>query len=148
MKKFILSIIFGIGVMFSFNSCVTSAYACETDDIDVNVVIRYGTPYYYEGSLLYYVYDGWYYYPYVVNNRYYYHRYSKPLPYHMHHFSNRPVRHHMSSTYRIQTHHRKPYNGGRIGSGHFSRPNGGAMHHRFNGGMNNRQIHGRFGGRR
>ena len=54
MKKFILSIIFGIGVLFSFSSCVTSAYAYGTDDVDVNVVVRYGTPYYYGGSLAYY----------------------------------------------------------------------------------------------
>ena len=86
MKKFILSLLFGIGISCSLSSCITDAYAQDviiTDgvsDVDFSIVVRYGTPYYYDGSLLYYLYNGWYYYPYVRNNHYYYHRYSRPLP--------------------------------------------------------------------
>jgi len=84
MKKFILSLLFGIGILFSMGSC--AAYAQDVvitsdgEDVDVSLVIRYGTPYYYEGSLLYYLYDGWYYYPYLRGDYYYYYRYSRPLP--------------------------------------------------------------------
>ena len=138
MKKFILSIIFGIGVLFSFSSCVTSAYAYGSDDVDVNVVVRYGTPYYYGGSLVYYVYDGWYYYPYSVGGRHFYHRYHKPLPYHRPHYSPRPYRQHMSSTYRPHVRH----SGGSMGHRPYSRPNFGG--HRPSGGHRG----GGLGGRR
>ena len=86
MKKFILSLLFVIGILFSMSSCVTPAYSqdvvitSDSEDVDVSLVIRYGTPYYYNGSLLYYMYDGFYYYPYLRNYRYYYYRYSRPLP--------------------------------------------------------------------
>jgi hypothetical protein len=87
MKKFILSIIFGIGILFSMSSCAVGAYAQDEvyyesidGDVDINIVIRYGTPYYYDGSILYYSYNGWYYYPYYLNNSYYYYRYTRPLP--------------------------------------------------------------------
>ena len=85
MKKFLLSLIFGIGVMCSMSSCVTPAYSqdvviTESDgNVDISYVIRYGTPYYFEGSLLYYLYNGWYYYPYYMNNRWYYYRYERPF---------------------------------------------------------------------
>jgi hypothetical protein len=86
MKKFILSLLFGIVISFSLSSCITDSYAQDviiTDgasDVDFSIIVRYGTPYYYESSLLYYLYNGWYYYPYVRNNHYYYRRYSRPLP--------------------------------------------------------------------
>ena len=96
MKKFIFNLVLFFVLMFSFTSCVSTAYAqgevyevYEPDDTEVNVVIHYGTPYYYEGSLVYYLYDGWYYYPYLRGNRYYYYRYSRPLPHHGHHFNYR-----------------------------------------------------------
>ena len=53
--------------------------ACDTAlwvEPDPAVIVRYGTPYYYGGSLSYYYYNGMYYYPY---NGYYY-PYNKPLP--------------------------------------------------------------------
>lgn len=83
MKKFIFGLILFVVSMFSFTSCVSPAYAqgeVYDDNVDVSVVVRYGTPYYYNGYLLYYMYDRFYYYPYVRNNRYYYYRYSRPLP--------------------------------------------------------------------
>ena len=145
MKRFILSIILGIGILLSFNSCVTTAYASEVGDADVSVVIRYGTPYYYEGSLLYYVYNGWYYYPYVVNNHHYYHRYSRPLPPPRHHHSAAPMRFHRNGNMGHRPPHRNP-------GGFNHRPpqiphNGGGMHHRPSQGSHS---HGaiKFGGRR
>lgn len=83
MKKFIFGLILFFVSMFSFTSCVSTAYAqgeVYDDNVDVSVVVRYGTPYYYNGSILYYMYDGFYYYPYVRNNHYYYYRYTRPLP--------------------------------------------------------------------
>ena len=56
-------------MLFSLNSCVVSSYATTQDDIyteteaDVvrsnvsfDVIIQYGTPYYRDGMLLYYLY--------------------------------------------------------------------------------------------
>ena len=86
MKKIFLSLIFSIGILFSMSSCISSAYAqdviVEDDGVGVSmgVVVRYGTPYYFEGSILYYLYNGWYYYPYLTGNGYYFYRYSRPLP--------------------------------------------------------------------
>ena len=107
MKNFILSLVLGITLVLSTSSCISGAYAQEVTvsdsygDVDVNLVIRYGTPFYFEGSILYYLYDGWYYYPYLHNSYYYYYRYSRPLPLprHGHHFvpgyNDRPhFRHH------------------------------------------------------
>lgn len=86
MKKIFLSLIFSIGILFSMSSCISSTYAqdviVEDDGVGVSmgVVVRYGTPYYFEGSILYYLYNGWYYYPYLTGNGYYLYRYSRPLP--------------------------------------------------------------------
>lgn len=44
------------------------------------VIVRYGTPYYYDNILTYYHYNGWYYYPYYRDRTMYYHRFTKPLP--------------------------------------------------------------------
>ena len=85
MKKFLFGLVICIGVMCSMSSCVTPAYSqdvviTESDgNVDISYVIRYGTPYYFEGSLLYYLYNGWYYYPYYMNNRWYYYRYDRPF---------------------------------------------------------------------
>lgn len=80
MKKFIFSLILGFALLMSFTSCASPAYAQGEIYDDVSIVVRYGTPYYYNGSLLYYMYNGYYYYPYLRNNHYYYHRYSRPRP--------------------------------------------------------------------
>ena len=85
MKK-IISILSALLLCFTFYSCVTSTYAQTDDmydDVDVNVIITYGTPYYNtNGLLLYYMYRDMYYYPYYYNNTYYFHRYYRPLPPH------------------------------------------------------------------
>lgn len=71
-------------VCITMSSCVTSAQAqidTINDDVDVSMVITYGTPYYtVDGLLLYYIYKNMYYYPYYHRNRFYMHRYYRPLP--------------------------------------------------------------------
>ena len=87
MKKILLSIVLTLSVMISFSSCVTPVYSqdvvvegtANAGGVDISVIISAGTPYYFEGSLLYYLYNGWYYYPYYYNNRVYYYRYSRPF---------------------------------------------------------------------
>ena len=105
MKKFIYCVLLS---MFAFvcTSCVGYTYATTQDDIyveadadivhsnvDFNVVIRYGTPYYYEGTLLYYLYEGLYYYPFYYDNYWYVRCYRRPFA-HLHHRPYfRPNRH-------------------------------------------------------
>lgn len=126
MKKFILALILGIVSLVSFNSCVTEAYAqdVEVSTDDFSIVVRYGTPYYYDGSILYYMYNGWYYYPYVLNNRYYYHRYSRPLHYYNHRYINNSRVYRRSSTY----YHHRPH----IHRGGDVHHRGGVINHRPN----------------
>ena len=72
MKKLFIFLI-GLFMMCSLNSCDVYSYATTQDDIyveaqadvvrsdvDFNIVIRHGTPYYYNGAVLYYVYNGLY----------------------------------------------------------------------------------------
>jgi len=84
MKK-IIAFLTVLIMCITLSSCITSARAGvggTYDDVDIDVVISYGTPYYNtEGLLLYYIYRDMYYYPYYYNNRYYFHRYYKPVPY-------------------------------------------------------------------
>ena len=81
-------------MLFSLNSCVGASFATTQDDmyietdvdivqstVDFNVVFRYGTPYYYNGSILYYLYNGIYYYPYFYDNYWYLRAYRRPFPY-------------------------------------------------------------------
>lgn len=98
MKK--LKILFiALLMMFTFSSCETYTYTTTQDDIytettvdivrsnvSFDIVIRYGTPFYYEGSLLYYIYDGLYYYPFYYNNYWYVRAYRRPFT----HLDRRP----------------------------------------------------------
>ena len=83
MKK-IIAILTVLMMCFTLSSCVTTAQAQVDDmydDVDIEVVVTYGTPYYNaEGLLLYYIYRDLYYYPYFYHDRYYLHRYYRPLP--------------------------------------------------------------------
>jgi hypothetical protein len=83
MKK-IIGILTALMMCFTLSSCVTTAQAQVDDmydDVDIEVVVTYGTPYYNtEGLLLYYIYRDLYYYPYFYHDRYYLHRYYRPLP--------------------------------------------------------------------
>ena len=65
-----------LSLAFIFSSC-----AITTDETlpTVDVVVRYGTPYYYDNTLTYYRYNGWYYYPYYRGRIMYYHRYDRPV---------------------------------------------------------------------
>ena len=98
MKKFYIFLI-GLMMMFSLNSCETYTYATTQDDIYVeaevdvvrsnvsfDVIIQYGTPYYRDGVLLYYLYRDIYYYPFYYNNYWYVRAYRRPFT----HFDTRP----------------------------------------------------------
>ena len=82
-----------LSLAFIFSSC-----AITTDETlpTVDVVVRYGTPYYYDNILTYYRYNGWYYYPYYRGRTMYYHRFD------------RPVRPRVGRPMIIPGHHRRP----------------------------------------
>lgn len=95
MKK-IIGILTALMMCFTLNSCVTSAQAqiddMYDDDVNISLIITYGTPYYdTEGLLLYYIYRDMFYYPYYYHNRYYFHRYSRPLPPQVYRERYRPI---------------------------------------------------------
>ena len=78
MKK--ISLIFSILTIMVMFSCVDNGYTSgEYNGTDINVVVKYGTPYYHNGYR-YYRYNGLYYYPYYRNGRTYY--YSHPKHWH------------------------------------------------------------------
>ena len=93
MKKIILTICMFFVLSFSFSSCIVGEYATTQDDVyyaesysevvrsnvDINIVISRGTPYYYNGSILYYIYNGLYYYPYYYDNYWYMRVYRRPF---------------------------------------------------------------------
>ena len=137
MKKIILTLAFTIIAAMSLTSCYT-ADATVCDDTTVDVVIRYGTPYYYNGTIVYYIYDGYYYYPHYNGTRWYYYRDRRPIRPHRSGWVNpgtrRPLKPHGNPP------HDKPStvrpNGGSHsghGSGHVGRPGGsrpsGGTHH-------------------
>jgi hypothetical protein len=159
MKKIILFLIGAIN-LFSFSSCVTAVHAQDETyfdgEVDATIVVSNGTPVIVEDMIAYYVYRGWYYYPYWVNDSYYFHRYRRPLPprvfyswyrpiprgyhrpapYHYSHYHGTPHHRNVAPPPRRHGHSniggRPHYNGGNFGN----RPSGG--HHRGGG----------FGGRR
>ena len=99
MKK-IFTFMLGMILVLSLQSCM-GAYAVSSYDnvysdyddyavSDINIVITNGTPYYYDGYLNYYFYNGWYYYPYFYNNYWYF----------------RPYRHAFRPGYIPRIHHR------------------------------------------
>ena len=65
MRKIILTLVIGIVTLFTLSSCVTGAYAQEIEigNNDAKLIITYGTPYFYDGVLVYYNYNNFYYYP-------------------------------------------------------------------------------------
>jgi hypothetical protein len=125
MKK-IISIILGLVMCISLTSCVTTASAQIDDmydDVDVNLIITYGTPIYNaEGLLTYYIYRDLYYYPYIYNNRYHFHRYTRPLPPHRHHHVAPPRSGGHVTPHRPPHHTTRPNIGSRP-----TRPSGGGM---------------------
>ena len=155
MKKFILALFVCVSCL-CLTSCVTEAYA-ETGiyDDNVEIIICYGTPYYYGNTIAYYYYDGYYFYPYRYNNGWRFHRYSRPLPpprHHSHYGHARP--HHGHHGGHHVTPPSNPPRGHGNGHGHGTRPsnpprmNSGHGHHmspRSGGGS---RPHLGFGGRR
>lgn len=77
MKNFLKKIFLFIIPGFFLTGCAFDTYddgVYATAEPDVNVIITYGTPYWYSGSL-YWLYNGIYYYPYYYNN----YRYMRPI---------------------------------------------------------------------
>lgn len=66
-----------LSLAFLLSSC---AVTLDETIPSTEVIIKYGTPYYYDNTLTYYHYNGWYYYPYYRNRTMYYHRYDRPIP--------------------------------------------------------------------
>ena len=128
MKKIVFGFILGF-ICLVFSSCISTAYAETYDgDDNIEVVIRYGTPYYYNNVLVYYYYNGYYFYPYRHHNVWRYHRYTRPLP---------PPRHNHRYDYRPNRPH-QPHNGS------FGRGN----HERFQNGGNQPKVNNRTFGNR
>ena len=133
MKKLLFTLILSV-VMISIQSCTTTYAAVYdqydeeyviSDNADVNIIITYGTPYYYEGKLWYYLYNGLYYYPFHYNGYWYFRPYGTLYSwdwyhYHYHHFT--PNYH----DYRFRPHYKnwnRPHHDGRRPGGH------GKAHH-------------------
>ena len=92
MKNKILPLICLICLSLSLSSCetayasISSSSQCDDQEIlnnnvNYNIIIRYGTPYYYDGYLYYYLYEGLYYYPVYYNNYWYFRTYRRPFRY-------------------------------------------------------------------
>lgn len=92
MKNKILSLIFLICLTLVISSCDTAYYGissnpqCDDEEVfdnnvSYNIIIRYGTPYYYNGYLNYYFYEGLYYYPVYYNKFWYFRTYRRPFRY-------------------------------------------------------------------
>ena len=92
MRKKFLIVLTALTMLFSLNSCNVYTYPTAQEDIyvetqanvvrsnvDFNVVMYYGTPYYYNGSILYYTYKDLYYYPFYYNNYWYVRTYRVPF---------------------------------------------------------------------
>ena len=86
MKKLVILIFAMMLSLFSVTSCVTTVEA--QDEVytsvvisadDIEMAITYGTPYMLNGSVLYYIYNNLYYYPFYTGGYYYYRVYSRPL---------------------------------------------------------------------
>ena len=115
LKIFIL----GLMMCLCLSSCYVETYATTQDDmyvqtevdvvksdVNYNIVIRYGTPYYYNGNILYYIYNNLYYYPYYYNDYWYFRVYRRPFPYTNYRPYFRPHRY----DYRFDRGYRQPHN--------------------------------------
>jgi hypothetical protein len=140
MKKLFIFLV-SIGMALLLTSCVSTAYA-QTDEVyttsdsnvNVDVVISYGVPVYDEaGFVLYYLYKGWYYYPYWITDRYYFHIYRHPLGMDYYRRWYRPVPRdfHRHFHYDRVPRAHKPHHSGRIHhDGGRMRPHNGNIHNR------------------
>lgn len=156
-KKIFLTLTILLTLTFCISSCETTTYVTSDDtyiddsqyevrsNIGFDIIIRYGTPYYYRGNILYYLYDGLYYYPYWYNDYWYIKVYSKPI----NHFRFRPnpydyrfrpgvYRGYGRPHYRPNYHMNRPHSP-RPHNGHMNRP----PQHRPHNGNVNRPPHNR-----
>ena len=103
MKKYIIYLL-TIMLSFSVMSCVTETYAQPSDavyeyadetvsDAHLQLVITYGTPYIVDDVILYYIYNGRYYYPYYYRSYFYLRVYSHPLRHYPRYWSPVPRSH-------------------------------------------------------
>ena len=124
MKRIMISLAFGLIMVMSLTSCVTpDAVVCDEPTADV--VIRYGTPYYYNGT------------------RWYYYKDTRPVRHHRHGWVNpgtrRPHKPHGNPPHdrpgTVKPNHggHGGHSGGHVGRPSGNRPNGGG-HHGGNGG--------------
>jgi len=117
MKKLFYILLIAFTICLS--ACSFETYATTQDDIhteyvedivysdiDMNIVIRYGRPYYYNGSILYYFYNNIYYYPYYYNNYWYMRAYRRPFPHINYYPYFRPHRY----DYRFSPGYHRPHN--------------------------------------
>ena len=128
MKKYILNILSAICISLitlgTLCSCET-VYAStttyddmyyENDYASIDIIVTYGTPYYLDGVLQYYIYRNLYYYPFYYNDIMYFRSFYRPLPPRHHYNFGRPHRgdigfgHHRG--------HRPSHNGNHGGPGH------------------------------
>lgn len=82
MKRYIISIILSLITICSLTSCYAT-YDLNDDmysNVDLNMVFMYGTPYYYNGNILYYLYKDVYYYRYFYDGYWYYRPFRHVLP--------------------------------------------------------------------
>lgn len=90
MKNKILSLICLICLSLVISSCDTAYYGVSSNPqyndeevlnnkINYNIIVQYGTPYYYDGYLNYYFYEGLYHYPVYYNNYWYFRTYRRPF---------------------------------------------------------------------
>ena len=85
MKKYLMILISVLFLSFGLCSCDTTYAGVDSnqeallDNIDINLIVRNGTPYYYNGYLNYYNYRGLYYYPIYYNNYWYFRAYHRPF---------------------------------------------------------------------
>ena len=147
MKRKIFTFLVALFMLFTITSCEVYTHATTQDDIHVeaeadvvrsnisfDVILRYGTPYYRDGALLYYVYRDIYYYPFFYDNYWYVRAYRRPFI----HFDHRPYFRPHKYDYRFSPGHyrgfdrpiHRPYNPnigrphGRPTNPNFGRPNG------------------------
>jgi uncharacterized membrane protein YgcG len=140
MKKIFTFILISLFTISLFSSCETT-YAATTvyDDMyevgpydyyytDIYTITTYGTPYYLDGVLQYYIYKNLYYYPFYYNNVLYYRTFYRPLPVHHHYNFGKPHRGD------LRFGHGNRHNPGRRGHienpGHRPNQNGHINHHR------------------
>lgn len=151
MKK-ITGFLMGLAMLLSLTSCVTAVHAQDDTyfdgEADVSVIVTYGTPYIVNGMIEYYLYKGWYYYPYWTNDSYYFHRYRRPLPPEHFHSWYRPIPRHYHhprpDAHRRPPHHNRPDVHHRP---HGSRPSQPSRRPSNNIGMHGGGHHGNMGGR-